>query len=145
MQIMHSAPNPTRRYSLFGVTLEAFRERAGFSQSKLAELAGFDHSYMSRLERGGRNPTRPAVDRLAAALELDSADTIELTRAAGFLPREEIAALDADLIALSMVLRRVEKGGPRGVVWGAEARAIVRAVTNTAILQIESLEGGMAQ
>ena len=56
--------------SQFGALLKGFRERRGVSQSKLAERANFDHSYVSRLESGSRMPTRDAVDRLGMALGL---------------------------------------------------------------------------
>src|SRR5690554_6954042 len=72
----------------FGVTLKRYREARRVSQSKLAERAGFDHSYVSRLESGARTPTRDAVEQLASAMELDRTQHDELLAAAGFLPRE---------------------------------------------------------
>ena len=74
--------------SNFGLTLKRIREGGRVSQSKLAERAGFDHSYVSRLESGARTPTRDAVVQLAEALGLDSAGQDSLLAAAGFLPRE---------------------------------------------------------
>jgi transcriptional regulator with XRE-family HTH domain len=72
----------------FGKALKRFREVRRVSQSKLAERAGFDHSYVSRLESGARTPTRDAVEQLSRALELDRVQQDELLAAAGFLPRE---------------------------------------------------------
>ncbi len=72
----------------FGKVLKRFREVRRVSQSKLAERAGFDHSYVSRLESGARTPTRDAVEQLSRALELDRVQQDELLAAAGFLPRE---------------------------------------------------------
>lgn len=72
----------------FGATLKRFREEGRVSQSKLAERAGFDHSYVSRLESGARTPTREAVVQLAEALGLAPARQDELLAAAGFMPRE---------------------------------------------------------
>jgi transcriptional regulator with XRE-family HTH domain len=72
----------------FGGLLKGFRERRNVSQSKLAERAAFDHSYVSRLESGARMPTRDAVDRLGMALELTQAELDMLLAAAGFLPRD---------------------------------------------------------
>lgn len=74
--------------SAFGSVLKGFREARRVSQSKLAKRAGFDHSYVSRLESGARTPTRDAVDQLAQALELAGVQHDELLVAAGFLPRE---------------------------------------------------------
>jgi transcriptional regulator with XRE-family HTH domain len=72
----------------FGALLRSLRERQGVSQSKLAERAEFDHSYVSRLESGARMPAREAVDRLGEALKLDQQQLDSLLAAAGFLPRD---------------------------------------------------------
>lgn len=70
----------------FAQLLKQYRERTRISQSRLAELSGFDHSYVSRLERGYRMPTRDAVDEFAKAMGLDPTDWDALLVAAGFLP-----------------------------------------------------------
>ncbi|MDQ3045273.1 MAG: helix-turn-helix domain-containing protein [Chloroflexota bacterium] len=80
----------------FGGALKALREVGRVSQSKLAERAGFDHSYVSRLESGARMPTREAVRQLAIALELERNKQDELLAAAGFLPREVSSLLSAE-------------------------------------------------
>lgn len=71
----------------FGETLKQLREVRRISQSKLGHRAGFDHSYVSRLEDGTRQPSRATVMALAAALELSDVETDELRQAAGFSPR----------------------------------------------------------
>lgn len=80
----------------FGVTLKQFRENRRVSQSKLAERAGFDHSYVSRLESGARTPTRDAVQQLAQALELEGQQQDELLASAGFLPGEISSLLSGE-------------------------------------------------
>jgi transcriptional regulator with XRE-family HTH domain len=80
----------------FGTTLKQFRETRRVSQSKLAERAGFDHSYVSRLESGARTPTRDAVQQLSAAMELERVQQDELLAAAGFLPREVSSLLSGE-------------------------------------------------
>jgi len=80
----------------FGVTLKRFREARHVSQSKLAERAGFDHSYVSRLESGARTPTRDAVEQLAKAMELEQVNRDELLAAAGFLPGEVSSLLSGE-------------------------------------------------
>ena len=80
----------------FGVTLKRFREDRRVSQSKLAERAGFDHSYVSRLESGARTPTRDAVVQLAQALDLAELNQDELLASAGFLPREVSSLLSGE-------------------------------------------------
>jgi transcriptional regulator with XRE-family HTH domain len=52
----------------------------------LAEAAGFDHSYVSRLENGTRMPTRDAVVKLAGAMGLAAPQRDCMLVAAGFMP-----------------------------------------------------------
>ncbi len=80
----------------FGITLKKFREARRVSQSKLAGRAGFDHSYVSRLESGARTPTRDAVEQLAIALELEPVNRDELLASAGFLPGELSSLLSGE-------------------------------------------------
>jgi transcriptional regulator with XRE-family HTH domain len=80
----------------FGGLLKRCREARGVSQSKLAERAGFDHSYVSRLESGARTPTRDAVDRLGEALTLNQVERDALLAAAGFLPRDVSSLLSSE-------------------------------------------------
>ena len=80
----------------FGQALKQFREERRVSQSKLARAAGFDHSYVSRLESGARTPTRDAVEQLATALELSGVEHDELLVSAGFLPREVSSLLSGE-------------------------------------------------
>jgi transcriptional regulator with XRE-family HTH domain len=80
----------------FGTLLKSFRERKGVSQSKLAERADFDHSYVSRLESGARMPTREAVDRLGTAMALDRTELDALLASAGFLPKDVSSLLSSE-------------------------------------------------
>lgn len=70
----------------FAALLRDHRTAAGLSQSALARMAGFDHSYVSRLEDGTRAPSRETVDVLCFALGLSRAARNRLTLAAGHLP-----------------------------------------------------------
>jgi len=80
----------------FGALLKSLREKRNVSQSKLAERAEFDHSYISRLESGARMPTREAVDRLAEAMDLLQPQKDSLLAAAGFLPRDITSLLKGE-------------------------------------------------
>ena len=91
----------------FGKLLKTFREQHGVSQSKLAERADFDHSYVSRLESGARMPTREAVDRLGLAMSLEQAQLDTLLASAGFLPRDVSSLLSAEP-ALGEVLEMLQ-------------------------------------
>ena len=52
----------------FGRVLRERRLAAGLSQEKLALEAEVDRTFVSLLERGGRQPTLSTIWRLAAAL-----------------------------------------------------------------------------
>ncbi len=80
----------------FGTLLKQLREQVAVSQSKLAERADFDHSYVSRLESGARMPTRDAVDRLGEAMGLDLNARDALLAAAGFLPKDVSSLLSSE-------------------------------------------------
>jgi transcriptional regulator with XRE-family HTH domain len=70
----------------FATILRKSRERCGLSQSRLAARAGFDHSYVSRLESGSRTPTRVAVLKLSEAMSLEETHRDELLASAGYMP-----------------------------------------------------------
>jgi transcriptional regulator with XRE-family HTH domain len=48
--------------------LRLLRKEKGWSQEAFAEEAGLHRTYVSDLERGGRNPTIVVIDKLASAL-----------------------------------------------------------------------------
>jgi transcriptional regulator with XRE-family HTH domain len=69
----------------FGRLLKRLRERAGLSQTALAERAGYDHSYVSRVERGDRFPSYVGIDDLVAAIAATHEERIALLHAAGYV------------------------------------------------------------
>jgi transcriptional regulator with XRE-family HTH domain len=52
----------------FGEAVRKKRIAAGLSQEALADLAGLDRSYIGGVERGERNISIVAIDRVARAL-----------------------------------------------------------------------------
>ena len=78
--------NATSADKNFATALRQAREAAGLSQSRLAAFAGYDHSYVSRLESDSRAPTRDAVLSLANAMGVPDVERDQLLAAAGFLP-----------------------------------------------------------
>lgn len=91
-------PVPATPPTTFATALRRYRKRCHYSQAGLARMAGFNHSYISRLESGNREtPTREAIDALATAMVLDAADRDALMIAGGYVP----AGYDADLLALT--------------------------------------------
>jgi transcriptional regulator with XRE-family HTH domain len=91
----------------FAALLRRYRERADLSCNELARAVGVDPSYISRLERGEREPPRRrVVDGLAAALRLDLVDQDCLLVSAGYAPAT-VAVLghwDSTLQAVADVL-----------------------------------------
>lgn len=55
----------------FGQRVKELRQASGLSQEAFADRCGFARSYMSRIERGGANPSLDAVQVLADALGIE--------------------------------------------------------------------------
>jgi transcriptional regulator with XRE-family HTH domain len=73
--------------SPFGSLLQRYREQADFSRNALGRAIGCDPSYISRLERGDREPPRrDVVGCICKALDLPAADADRLHVAAGYAP-----------------------------------------------------------
>jgi transcriptional regulator with XRE-family HTH domain len=66
----------------FAVTLRRVRARAGLSQEELADRAGLSVRGLRYLERGVRHPYRSTVERLSAALALESEASAALVASA---------------------------------------------------------------
>jgi len=60
----------------FGQVLRERRLAAGLSQEKLALEAGVDRTFVSLLERGGRQPTLSTLWRLAGALGIAPSELV---------------------------------------------------------------------
>lgn len=54
----------------FGKRLRLIRKRNGISQEALADLAEFDRTYISMLERGKRNPSLTCIATISRALNI---------------------------------------------------------------------------
>jgi transcriptional regulator with XRE-family HTH domain len=52
-----------------GLEYRDARVKRGLTQRQLAELSGVPQADISRIERGGGNPTEATLQRLAGALE----------------------------------------------------------------------------
>ena len=62
----------------FGFAVKARREELGLTQEELAGKAGIHRTYLSDVERGGRNLSLVNIERLAAALSLPMAELFRL-------------------------------------------------------------------
>ena len=69
------APDPSPQTAL-GVAVKRRREELGFSQEQLALRSGLHQRWISNVETGKRNPSYSSIRRLAAALDLSSAELI---------------------------------------------------------------------
>lgn len=99
----------------FGDRLTAYRRRADLSQSRLAERADLDTSYISRLATGSRVPSRETVEALATALGLTDAERDDLRQAAGFVPSDPAGLLSCGLLARLDAAHR--DGSPERRAW----------------------------
>lgn len=57
--------------TILGRNLRAYRQARGLSQEQFAELIGYHRTYVGGLERGERNLTLKAVERIAERLTAD--------------------------------------------------------------------------
>jgi transcriptional regulator with XRE-family HTH domain len=55
----------------FGQRVRELRNALGESQEAFADRCGFARTYMSRIERGGANPSLDAIETLATGLKVD--------------------------------------------------------------------------
>jgi transcriptional regulator with XRE-family HTH domain len=61
---------------VFGRNVQERRKALGLTQEDLEGLTGLRRSYISDLERGQRNPTIRALQRLAEALQTEPAELV---------------------------------------------------------------------
>ena len=57
-----------------GQRIHDLRVDCGLSQEQLAEVAAVDRAYISQIETGQRNPSVMVLERIAAALEVTTAE-----------------------------------------------------------------------
>lgn len=65
--------------AIFGEVLRRHRSEKNISQEELAYLAGVDRTFISRLERGIRQPTITTTIGIGQALGVSAADLIRET------------------------------------------------------------------
>ena len=61
----------------FGLRIKELRLATGMSQEAFADKCGFARSYMSRIERGGANPSLDAIETLAGGLRVSVGELFE--------------------------------------------------------------------
>jgi transcriptional regulator with XRE-family HTH domain len=65
---------------VFGRNLRAYRQGRNLSQEEFAHLLERHRTYVGQLERGERNLTLKAVERIAAQLDLEPLPLLERDR-----------------------------------------------------------------
>jgi transcriptional regulator with XRE-family HTH domain len=83
-----------------GYRIAGLRAGRGWSQNQLADVAGLDRTYVSRIEGGRHNITILTLSRLAAALDVTAADLLtgdaDASRGLERAVRQLLAALRPD-------------------------------------------------
>ena len=64
-------PQECRLVKVFAANVRRIRTDRGYSQEKLADLAGLHRTYVGMLERGEKNVTIYNIERIASALEVE--------------------------------------------------------------------------
>jgi transcriptional regulator with XRE-family HTH domain len=95
----------------FADALKTFREGSGVSQYALSKTADVAHSTISRLESGNRNPTKPMVQAICNALELNLHQTEYLYKQAGFAYHDDMTPVE-DIARLVLM----DSGYPAAIV-----------------------------
>jgi len=62
---------------LFGRNVQKLRKIRGFSQEKLAELAGVHRTYIGMIERAEKNITLCNMEKIAVALKVQIQDLLQ--------------------------------------------------------------------
>ncbi len=93
----------------FGKTIRDLRKARGVSQRELAERAGIDFTYLSKIENDRMPP--PAERTIQSMAEILGADSDELIRLAGKVPSDLAEFLVSDPAAMKYL--RSFQGNPR--------------------------------
>lgn len=103
----------------FSALLRKHRENAGFSRNYLAQIAGVDPSYLTRIEHGDREPPRVSIVHcLGSALRLHGMELNTFVVTAGYAP-----------------LITAGEGG-----WDITLQVVLEVLVNPALTEEEHLE-----
>jgi transcriptional regulator with XRE-family HTH domain len=64
-------------FTIFGNRIRELRQKQGLSQERLAEIAGFDRTYISLIERGKREPRLSNIKKFADAFGISLSELFE--------------------------------------------------------------------
>jgi transcriptional regulator with XRE-family HTH domain len=74
--------------------IKEYRRKYGFSQDKLAELAGISSQYLATIETCRKFPTPEVLDRIAEALDIETHELFTFAST----PQKELEKLRLDII-----------------------------------------------
>lgn len=74
--------------------IKEYRRRYGFSQDRLAELAGISSQYLATVETCRKFPTPEVLDRIAEALKIETHELFSFAST----PQKELEKLRQDII-----------------------------------------------
>lgn len=94
----------------FGERLRELRKEKGLTLRELAEKAGIDFTYLSKIENG-RIPYTPAADTIRQLADVLKVDSIELLTLADKLPKE-LQALKGNVQARRFFDRAAKVASP---------------------------------
>ncbi len=103
-----SAPSPS--LDGLGPWVRHWRHDNRWSQERLAEALAYEVSYVAKIERGRRRPTRQFLARLATVVDVDERELMQLSRQPGArlrLPasRDEVVGRDCEIQEVIELLR----------------------------------------
>ena len=79
---------------VLAINIKEYRRKYGFSQDKLAELAGISSQYLATVETCRKFPTPEVLDRLANALGIETHELFSFISS----PQKELEKLRQDII-----------------------------------------------
>src|SRR5262245_46703088 len=111
-----------------GGRVRQLRIEHGWTLGQLAHRADIDHSHLSMIESGRRNPKLPTLEKIAAALGVPVATLLQVEE-----PAENFAATDPDLSGVQVNAKRLKELDP-------ESFKIVERIVQSMLREAEELD-----
>ncbi len=85
-------------FTNIGGNIRTLRQRRGYSQEKLSEMAEINAKYLGEIERGEKNPTALVIYKLASALRVSMCEffPMDICPLVNHKPVSEVLDLFAD-------------------------------------------------
>lgn len=61
----------------FAEKLQEIRTEKGISQQQLSRQAGFDRTYVGKIEREGKSPSLDAIEKIAEELDIEAIELFD--------------------------------------------------------------------